>query len=99
MTKYGYIGLTAIAVLFTACAASQLPPIDDAYHWSDKTPVAQTAPTSPNPQNIPNTPNTPNTPNIPNTQTVSQEPRANSQQPSLEYLNIQDTTVTIRIKK
>ena len=75
MTKYGYIGLTAIAVLFTACAASQLPPIDDAYHWSDKTPVAQTAPT------------------------VSQEPRAKSQQPSLEYLNIQDTTVTIRIKK
>ena len=83
MTKFGYIGLTAIAVLFTACAASQLPPIDDAYHWSDKTPVSQTAPTSPNPQNIPNTPNIPNSP------TTS----------TLEYLNIQDTTVTIRIKK
>lgn len=32
-------------------------------------------------------------------QSVRQHPKANSQQPSVEYVNVQDTTVTIRIKR
>ena len=75
--------LTAIAVSFIACNTVQLAPLDDAYYYPDKK-------ATPAVQNTPSTQTTPSTP------TVSQ---GQSQQSSVEYVNIQDTTVTIRIKK
>ena len=47
---------------------------------------------TPSTQNTQNTPSTQNTQNIQNIQN-------NQSAPSIEYLNVQDTTVTIRIKQ
>ena len=68
MTKKIYIVFLALGL---ASCASQAP-LDDAYHWEDKTPSKYT----PQPTQA--------------TQTT---------EPTLHFLNIQDTTVTVRIKK
>ena len=86
MTRYLIIGLFALGLC--GCASTQLPPLDDAYYWEKNQP-AQSSQNTQSTQIIQNTPNTPNTPN---TQTTPAGP-------AIDYLNVQDTTVTIRIKK
>ena len=80
MTKKIYIVFLALGL---ASCASQAP-LDDAYHWEDKTPSKYT------PQPTQATPTTPTTQSTQATQTT---------EPTLHFLNIQDTTVTVRIKK
>ena len=60
-------GLTVLTVFVVSCASSQLP-VDDAYYWSEKSPI-----------------------------TNNQSPKEPT--PSVEFTNVQDTTVTIRIHK
>ena len=69
----------------TACSSTQLPPIDDVYYWDKhELTVAKTLTTF-------SDPNAPKDPKDPKDSTA---PKA-----SIEYLNVQDTTITVRIKK
>lgn len=79
--------LSLFALALTGCSSMQLY-VDDAYHWEDKTPSSsktQSSQTTPKTQSSQNTPSTPETP-APET-------------PTLEFLNVQDTTVTVRINR
>lgn len=73
-----------MALALAGCSSMQLY-VDDAYHWEDKTPSSSKTQTTPKTQSSQNTPSTPETP-APET-------------PTLEYLNVQDTTVTVRINR
>lgn len=90
MTKKIYIGLWFILGM-SACSTVQMPPIDDAYHWPDKT-VSATSTT-------PTTPANRNTSENSTEPSVSQTSQASSETPKMEYINVQDTTITVRIKK
>ena len=84
------LGRVWVGILFTlglcACSSTQqLPPIDDAYYWAEKT--TNPSPVTDNPSPVTDNPS-------PVTVTPS-KPSG----PAIEYSNIQDTTVTIRIKK
>lgn len=83
MAKVKYI-LSLFALALTGCSSMQLY-VDDAYHWEDKTPSSSKTQTTPKTQSSQNTPSTPETP-APET-------------PTLEFLNVQDTTVTVRINR
>ncbi len=78
-------GLTAVltAVSFSACSTANAIPIDDAYYSPEIESGKLPTPSIPMIQNSQNSQNTQSTPNTPN----------------IEYLNVQDTTVTIKIKK
>lgn len=78
-------GLTAVltAAFFTACSTANSIPIDDAYYSPD---IESPAPA---------TTFAPKTA-APASQTTQTTPATPKQ--SIEYLNVQDTTVTIRIK-
>ena len=86
MTRKIYIGLLFI-IGMSACSTVQLPPVDDAYHWPDKAPQIVSV-----------------TPTIPNT-SESSKPSESSKSsevpvsPRMEYVNVQDTTITVRIRK
>ena len=67
--------LCSVFFLTSCKSTAKLPPIDDAYYWSDQSVrMSQDSPADP---------------------TSPVGPSG----PSVEYLNIQDTTVTIRIKR
>jgi hypothetical protein len=72
-----------MSIGLVACGTVGKAPIDDAYYWPDKTQPAQVS----QPAQV--------------TQTA--RPATTSQPvqtgPSIRYTNVQDTTVTIRIKK
>jgi len=83
---FGRVGvglLCAIALCLASCKTAKLPPLDDVYYWPEKT------------TNQPNTPSAPSTPSAPGQSNTPGSPK-NSK---IEYLNVQDTTVTIRIKR
>ena len=77
--------LTAIALCLASCQTTTVIPIDDVYYWDKH---EQNTPTT---QTAPNDPKDPKGPKDPKASTA---PKA-----SLEYLNVQDTTITVRIKK
>lgn len=83
MAKVKYI-LSLFALALVGCSSMQLY-VDDAYHWEDKTPSSSKTQTTPKTQSSQNTPVSPETP-APET-------------PTLEFLNVQDTTVTVRINR
>lgn len=76
--------LSLFALALAGCSSMQLY-VDDAYHWEDKTPSSLKTQTTPKTQSSQNTPSTPETPA--------------SETPTLEFLNVQDTTVTVRINR
>ena len=84
----GRAGVGFLFLAFSACSTVQNVPIDDAYYSPEvekgDLPTPSIPVTHVN-QTTQTTPNTPTTPTTPTTQ-------------SIEYLNVQDTTVTIRIK-
>jgi len=73
-----------LAVCLVSCKTTQLPPLDDAYYWPEK-----------------------NTPSSHQSSIINQQSSINNHQstiinhqsPIIEYLNVQDTTVTVRIKR
>ena len=84
----GRVGVGLLLFILTACASQA--PLDDAYHWMDKAEqmaatAAQTAQQSA----------TSTSSSSSSSSTSSATPTA----PSLEYTNVQDTTITVRIKR
>lgn len=89
MTRKIYIGLLFI-IGMSACSTVQLPPVDDAYHWPDKAPQIVSV--------------TPNTSKYSESSESSEssKPSESSEipvSPRMEYVNVQDTTITVRIRK
>ena len=79
------------AIILSACASQA--PLDDAYHWEDSAPAKHTTQPTQTTQTTQTTyTSVPSVPSSPSSATAPSEP-------SLQYLNIQDTTVTVRIKK
>ena len=75
-----------MAIGAVACSTTSQIPLDDAYYWPSSTVQAtQTTPvhTSPSTQSTPSIQRNPSTPSS----------------SKIEYLNVQDTTVTVRIKR
>ena len=70
-------------LLFILTACASQAPLDDAYHWMDK--AEQMAAAAQTAQQS----------STSTTSTSSATPTA----PSLEYTNVQDTTITVRIKR
>lgn len=88
-------GLIALCmVLLTACAAIDIPYIDDAYHWTRES-TAKSAPATP----VASTPASSAAKDEPEPLNPSALSAPASSEPAYEYVNVQDTTVTIRIKK
>ena len=71
-------------LLFALTACASQAPLDDAYHWMDKAEQMAAAAAQTAQQSATSTSSTSSS--TPNT-------------PSLEYINVQDTTVTIKIKR
>ena len=82
MTRKPFI-LLLLTAAFTACSSAQLPPIDDVYYW-DKHEQKAVSATTASPATTAEQTGDSTTPSTP--------------QKSIEYVNVQDTTVTIRIK-
>lgn len=82
--------LSLLALALTGCSSMQLY-VDDAYHWEDKTSSSSKTSSSLKTQTTPKTQSSQNTP-------VSPETPAQTT-PTLELLNVQDTTVTVRINR
>ena len=95
MAKVKYI-LSLFALVLAGCTSTQPLCIDDAYHWEDKTYKVSTSQTSTTSQSSSTTPSTPNTPNTQTNQTP-ETPAPSS--PTLEYVNVQDTSITVRINR
>ena len=73
-----------LSIGLVACSTVGKAPVDDAYYWPEKVEVSQSSPTSSaRPTSTPSQP--------------AQQPVQTG--PSIRYTNVQDTTVTIRIKK
>ena len=83
MSKKIYILLLLAAGFFTACSTVQNVPIDDSYYSPEVEKGDLPTPSIPVTHVNQTTQTTPNTPTT----------------QSIEYLNVQDTTVTIRIRK
>ena len=78
-------GLTALfVVLLTACSTTFTPPIDDAYHWSRTSSSVKGSSSAPAA-----------TPQEVQKETTQPEPASTP----YEYVNVQDTTVTIKINR
>lgn len=85
MSKYRFIVFFG-ALILTACASQA--PLDDAYHWMDKAEQMAAAAAQTAQQSATST-------STSTSSTSSATPTA----PSLEYTNVQDTTITVRIKR
>jgi len=81
----GRVGVGLLLFILTACASQA--PLDDAYHWMDKAEQMAAAAAQTAQQSAPSTSSS--------SSTSSATPTA----PSLEYTNVQDTTITVRIKR
>lgn len=82
----GRVGVGLLLFILTACASQA--PLDDAYHWMDKAEQMAAAAAQTAQQSSTSTSTSTST-------TSSATPTA----PSLEYTNVQDTTITVRIKR
>ena len=84
----GRVGVGLLLFILTACASQA--PLDDAYHWMNKAEQMAAAAAQTAQQSAPATRSSSST-----SSTSSTTPTA----PSLEYTNVQDTTITVRIKR
>ena len=82
----GRVGVGLLLFILTACASQA--PLDDAYHWMDKAEQMAAAAAQTAQQSSTST-------STSTSSTSSATPTA----PSLEYTNVQDTTITVRIKR
>lgn len=84
----GRVGVGLLLFILTACASQA--PLDDAYHWMDKAEQMAAAAAQTAQQSATSTSSSSSA-----SSTSSATPTA----PSLEYTNVQDTTITVRIKR
>jgi hypothetical protein len=88
MGKYRVI-VILFALGLISCASNQVP-LDDAYYWPDKSAVSSNTPTT----------TTTTTQTTHTVQTVQTESNSVKQQaPSVEFISVKDTTVTVKIKR
>ena len=80
----GRVGVGLLLFILTACASQA--PLDDAYHWMDKAEQMAAAAAQTAQQSATST-------------STSSTSSATPTTPSLEYTNVQDTTITVRIKR
>ncbi len=80
-------GVGLLLFILTACASQA--PLDDAYHWMDKAEQMAAAAAQTAQQSATST----------STSSTSSTSSATPTTPSLEYTNVQDTTITVRIKR
>ena len=71
--------------MLTGCATTNVAPLDDAYYWPDKT--AETTATAKTSQ--PSSSSQPSSMSVP----------SSTSEPKIVYTSVQDTVVTIRIKR
>ena len=81
------IGMCVCAL--SACGV-QIP-IDDAYHWEDRTSKASTTTST--------TSQSSQTSQTSTSSTTSQTSEPKPAQPTLEFTNVQDTTITVKIHR
>ncbi len=81
----GRVGVGLLLFILTACASQA--PLDDAYHWMDKAEQMAAAAAQTAQQSSTST------------SSSSSTSSATPTTPSLEYTNVQDTTITVRIKR
>ena len=79
----GMVGVGFLLLAFLSACSSTHFTVDDAYHWDDNRSAAATTETSSG---------STGSISIPSGETRSEAP-------SLEFTNIQDTTITVRIKR
>lgn len=84
----GRVGVGLLLFALSACASQA--PLDDAYHWMDKAEQMAAAAAHTAQQSATSTSSTTSS-----SSTSSSTPTT----PSIEYINVQDTTVTIKIKR
>ena len=89
----GRVGVGLLLLALTACHTTSQAPLDDAYYWPDKEPVEQKEQKSKQPSET--------TVITTTTTTTTQSTSVIVTTPStpIEYTNVQDTTVTIKIKR
>ena len=87
----GRVGVGLLLFALTACASQA--PLDDAYHWMDKAEQMAAAAAQTAQQSATSTSSSSSSSS--SSSTSSSTPNT----PSLEYINVQDTTVTIKIKR
>ena len=81
----GRVGVGLLLFILSACASQA--PLDDAYHWMDKAEQMAAAAAQMAQQSATST------------SSSSSSSSATPTAPSLEYTNVQDTTITVRIKR
>ena len=84
----GRVGVGLLLFILTACASQA--PLDDAYHWMDKAEQMAAAAAQTAQQSATSTSSS---------SSASSTSSATPTTPSLEYTNVQDTTITVRIKR
>ena len=83
MTRKLFI-LSLLALVLAGCSTTQPLCIDDAYHWQDMTTTVSETPKT-----------TSSSSGAPLKKAEEKTPAS----PTLEFLNVQDTTVTVRINR
>ena len=87
--SYHIIGLVAVVLSLAACNTIALPPLDDAYYWPEKEIAKEMSKQAAQPASQPAKTTTEQ---LPLSEVKS------SEQP-IRYINVQDTTVTVKIKR
>ena len=88
----GRVGVGLLLFALAACHTTSQAPLDDAYYWPDKSVHTEHSESS-----------APSAPSASSASSASSESSASSasspSSSSIEYTNVQDTTVTIKIKR
>ena len=84
---YRLMAIAICAFGLTACGVSNLA-IDDAYHWEDRTP-----------QRTNTSSTTSSTSSDSSTSSSGSDISTSPTTPELEYVSVQDTTITVKIKR
>lgn len=87
--SYHIIGVVAVVLSLAACNTIALAPLDDAYYWPEKEIAKEMSKHAAQPASQP-------------AKTTTEQLPLNevksSEQP-IQYINVQDTTVTVKIKR
>lgn len=99
-SRFWIIGMCVLGL--SACGVQA--PLDDAYHWEDRTPSYSSASTSTITTSTSTiTTSTTSTTTTSTTTTEVQQTKEASEsklaQPTLEFTNVQDTTITVKIHR
>lgn len=86
-SRFWIIGMCVLGL--SACGVQA--PLDDAYHWEDRTPSYSSASTS--------SANTTSTSSATSAQEKPAASESKPAQPTLEFTNVQDTTITVKIHR